>query len=94
MVGKRIDPCEQLVAERLDAIRGIRRTLVNPLEALFLLRKPTIDALEPLQDLGAHLLQPQHVLVACYGHARTKLPEEWPARAPVLQELTAARRRW
>jgi hypothetical protein len=57
---ERIDPRAQLVTERLDAIGGVRRALMNALEPLLLLREPSIDALEPLEHLRAHLFQPQH----------------------------------
>ena len=57
---QRIDPRAQLVAQRLDAIDGVRGALMNALEALLLLRQPAIDAFEPLEDLRTHLLEPQH----------------------------------
>jgi hypothetical protein len=60
MAGERVDARAQLVAEGLDAIDGVRGALMDALEALLLLREPPIDALEPLEDLRTHLLQPQH----------------------------------
>src|SRR5688572_27930918 len=87
---QRIHPREQLVAERLDAIGGIRRPLLNPLEPLLLLREPAIDALEPLEDLRAHLLQPQHAVVACDERASTKPAEGSRQASRNLQQLSAA----
>jgi hypothetical protein len=57
---ERIDSRAQLAAERRDAIDGVGGALMNAFEALLLLRQPAIDALEPLENLRTHLLQPQH----------------------------------
>jgi hypothetical protein len=79
MVGKRVDPREQLVAERLDAI-----------EALLLLREPPIDPFEALENLRPHLLQPQHGSSTCHDHARGKPPSERHDTLVDVQELIAA----
>ena len=68
-----IHPREQLVAERFDSIDCICGALMNALEPLLLLREAAIDAFEPLQDLRADLLQPQHAVV---------LATNMPARKP------------
>jgi hypothetical protein len=90
MVGKRVDPREQLIAERLDAIDRVGGALLNTFEALLLLREPPIDPFEALENLRPHLLQPQHGSSTCHDHARGKPPSERHDTLVDVQELIAA----